>query len=45
FAACAAVLTSPIETLYLPVFRSAQLFGISEPCSRFLLTIKAMVPV
>ncbi|MCY1553594.1 hypothetical protein D9M68_900950 [compost metagenome] len=41
--ACAAVLTSPAETLYLPVFRSAQLFGAS--LTSCLLMIKAMEPV
>ncbi|MNG29025.1 hypothetical protein D3C84_1143830 [compost metagenome] len=44
-AAWAAVLTSPMETLYLPSLRSAHLVGASEPCSNFLLTMKAMVPV
>ncbi|MNY35284.1 hypothetical protein D3C86_1696830 [compost metagenome] len=44
-AAWAAVLTSPMVTLYLPVLRSAHLVGASEPCSSLLLMMKAMVPV
>ncbi|MNG06671.1 hypothetical protein D3C84_899270 [compost metagenome] len=41
--AWAAALTSPMETLYLPVFRSAQDLGASF--TSCLLTMKAMEPV
>ncbi|MNR30378.1 hypothetical protein D3C85_1478310 [compost metagenome] len=44
-AAWAAVLTSPMATLYLPFFRSFQLFGASASLTSCLLMMNAMEPV
>ncbi|MNE94362.1 hypothetical protein D3C77_521680 [compost metagenome] len=44
-AAWAAVLTSPMATLYLPFFRSAHFLGMSASFTTCLLMMKAILPV